>query len=75
MTQYNDLNVKLFNLQLNKLQSLIEDGTEVILNLSSNAVCESNDETNFPHKLLLTNTQVSKICQSLANGLLVNIKL
>ena len=75
MTQYNDLNVKLFNLQLNKLQSLIEDGTEVTLNLSSNAVCESNDETNFPHKLLLTNTQVSKICQSLANGLLVNIKL
>ena len=75
MTQYNDLNVKLFNLQLNKLQSLIEDGTEVTLNLSSNAVCESNDETNFPHKLLLTNTQVSKICQSLANGLSVNIKL
>ena len=75
MTQHNDLNVKLFNLQLNKLQSLIEDGTEVALNLSSNAVCESNDETNFPHKLLLTNTQVSKICQSLANGLLVNIKL
>ena len=75
MTQYNDLNVKLFNLQLNKLQSLIEDGTEVTLNLSSNAVFESNDETNFPHKLLLTNTQVSKICQSLANGLLVNIKL
>ena len=75
MTQYNDLNVKLFNLRLNKLQSLIEDGTEVTLNLSSNAVCESNDETNFPHKLLLTNTQVSKICQSLANGLLVNIKL
>ena len=75
MTQYNDLNVKLFNLQLNKLQSLIEDGTEVTLNLSLNAVCESNDETNFPHKLLLTNTQVSKICQSLANGLSVNIKL
>ena len=54
MTQYKDLNVKLFNLQLNKLQSLIEDGTEVTLNLSSNAVCESNDETIFPHKLLLT---------------------
>ena len=75
MTEYNDLNVKLFNLQLNKLQSLIENGTEVTLNLSSHAVCESNDETNFPHKLLLTNTQVSKICQALANGLSVNIKL
>ena len=27
----------------------------------------SNDETNFPHKLLLTNTQVSKICKAFAN--------
>ena len=34
---------------------------------------ESNDETNFPHKLLLTNTQVSKICKAFANVLLANI--
>ena len=26
----------------------------------------SNDEINFPHKLLLTNTQVSKICKVFA---------
>ena len=55
MTQYNTLNIKLSNLQLNKLQSETENGTEVTLNLSSNAVGQSNDETNFPHKLL-TNT-------------------
>ena len=34
----------------------------------------SNDETNFPHKLLLTNTQVSKIRKAFANGSSANIK-
>ena len=35
----------------------------------------SNDETNFPHKLLLTHTQVSKIRKAFANGSSANIKL
>ena len=61
MTQYNTLNVKLSNSQLNKLKPAIKNGTEVTLNLSSNLIGTSNDETNFPHKLLLTDTQVSKI--------------
>ena len=34
----------------------------------------SNDETNFPHKLLLTNTQISKIRKAFGNSLSVNIK-
>ena len=46
------------NSQLNKLKSGIKNGTEVTLKLLSNAVGDSNDENNFPHKLLLTNTQV-----------------
>ena len=33
----------------------------------------SNHETNFPHKLFLTDTQVSKICKAFANGLSANI--
>ena len=53
MTQYNTLNVKLSNSQLNKLKSGIKNGTQVTLNLSSNAVGNSSDETNFSHKLLL----------------------
>ena len=65
MTQYNTLNVKLSNSQLFKLKSAIKNGTEVTLNLSSNPIGSSNDETNFPHKLLLTNTQVSKICKTI----------
>ena len=49
MTQYNTLNVKLSNSQLNKLISAIKKGTEVTLNLSSNFTGSYNDETNFPH--------------------------
>ena len=61
MTRYNTLNVKLSNTQLNKLKSGIKNGTKVTLNLSSDLIGNSNDGTNFPHKLLLTNTQFSKI--------------
>ena len=35
----------------------------------------SNDETNFPHKLLFTNTQVSRLCKAFANNSSANIKL
>ena len=58
MTQYNTLNVKLSNSQLSKLKSGIKNVTEVTLNLSSDLIENFNDETNFPHKLLLTDTQV-----------------
>ena len=75
MTQCNTLNVKLSNSQLNKLKSGIKNGTEVTLKLSSNVVGDSNDENNFPHKLLLTNTQVSKLRKTFANDSSVNIKL
>ena len=52
MSKYNALNVKLFNSQLNKLKSGMKNGTEVALNLSPNVIGDSNDETNFPLKLL-----------------------
>ena len=68
MTQYKTLNVKLSNSQLNKLKSRIKNNTEVTLKISSNAVGDSNDDNNFWYKLLLTNTQVSKLCKAFANG-------
>ena len=74
MTQYNTLNVKCSNVQLNKLKSEIKYGTEVTLNLSSNLIRNSNDKTNFPHKLLLTDTQVSMICEAFGNDPSANIK-
>ena len=75
MTQYNTLNVKLFNSQLNKSKSGITNGTAITLKISSNVVGNSNDENNFPHKLLLTNTQVSKLHKDFVKGLSANIKL
>ena len=74
MTQYDTLNVKLSSSQLNKLKYAIKNRTEVTLNLSSNLVGDSNDESNFPHKLLLTNTQVSKIRKAFANCSSTNIE-
>ena len=59
MTQYNSLNVKLSNSQLNKLKSSIKNETDVVLRISSTMVGNSNDNTNFPHELLLTNRQVA----------------
>ena len=52
---YNRLNAKLSNSQFNKLKSTIKNETEVVLGLSSNRIGDSDDETNFPHKLFLTN--------------------
>ena len=56
MTQYNMLNIKFSISQLNKLKPARKNRTEVTLNLSSNLIGNSNNETNFLHKLLLTDT-------------------
>ena len=73
MTQYNSLNVKLSNSQLNKFKSAIKNETEVVLRLSSNMI--GDNETNFPHQLLLTNRQVANIRKAFANNLWIDIKL
>ena len=74
MTQYNSLNVKLSNSQLNKLKSAIKNETDVVLRLSSNMVGNSGDNANFPHQLLLTNRQVANIRKAFANNLSTDIK-
>ena len=45
MTQYNILNVKLSNSQLDKFKSAIKNETEVVLRLSSNMI--GDNETNY----------------------------
>ena len=74
MTRYNNLNVNISNSQLNELKS-IKNETEVVLKLSSNMIRNSDDETNFPHNLLLTNRQVANFCKAFANYLSTHIKL
>ena len=75
MTQYISLNVKLSNSQLNKLKSAIKSEIDVILRLSSNMIGNSDDEANFPHKLLLTNRQVANFRKAFANHTSTDIKL
>ena len=74
MTQYNSLNVKLSDSQLNKLKSAIKNESEVALRISSSMVGNSNDNTNFPHKLLLTDRQVANIRKAFSNNLSRDIK-
>ena len=68
--------MKLSNSQLNKLKSATKNRTEVALRLLSNMIDNSDDKTNFPHKIdsidkvnnsstdiKLSKTQLSKMIQ------------
>ena len=72
-TQYNTLNVKLSNSQLNKFKSTIKIETEVVLRLSSNMI--GDNETNFLHKLLLTKRQASNLRNAFERNSSTDIKL
>ena len=74
MTQYNRVNVKLSKSQPNKLKSTIKHESDVVIKLSPNLIGDSNNKTNFPNELLLTNRQVSSIRKAFANNSLVDIK-
>ena len=67
MPKFNSSNVKLSNSQLTKLKSGIK-------NILSNMAGGSNDENDFPHKLLLTDIKTLRLCIAFANDSLVNIK-
>ena len=63
MTQCNSLKVKLSNSQLNELKPPIKNEND------------SDDETNFPRKLLLTNRQVATLRKAFAKYLSTDIRL
>ena len=71
MTQYNRVNVKLSNSQLNKLKSAIKNENDVVIRLSPYMIGDSNDQTNFPHELLLT---VSSTRKAFSNNSSVDVK-
>ena len=75
MTEHNTLNVKCLIRNSTNLKSGIKNNTEATLKLSSNIVGDSNDENNFQHKLLLANTQVSKLRKVFTNDASANEKL
>ena len=73
MTQYNSLNVKLSNSQLNKLKPAITNESKVALRLSWNII--GDNETNFLHKILLTDREVLNLRKYFANNSSDDIKL
>ena len=75
MSQYNSLNVKLSNSQLNNLKSAIKNETDIVLRLSLNMIGNTDDATNFPHKLFLTNRQIANLRKAFAKYTSTNIKL
>ena len=74
MTQYNRVNVRLSNSQLNNLKSAIKNETDVVIRLSPKMIGDSDDETNFPHEVLLTDRQVSSICKAFSNNSSIDMK-
>ena len=49
-------------------KSAIENGTEATLNLSANIISDSNDEINFPQKVVLLDKHVSKPFKAFSDG-------
>ena len=58
-----------------KLKSGIKTNIELILKFPPNVVDNSSDGNSFLHKLLLTNTQVSRLGIAFANNSTANIEL
>ena len=57
----------------NKLKSAIKNETGLVLRLSLNMV--GDDQTNFPHKLFLTNKQGENLLKAFANKSSIDINL
>ena len=72
MTWNNTLNSKLFSSHFIKLKSGIKIGTEITL---LNLIDSSNEESNFPHNLISTNTKVFGFRKDFANSYSANTKL
>ena len=53
----------------------MKNEAELVLRLSSNMIGNSDDETNFPNELLLTNKQVANLRKAFANNSSPDIKL
>ena len=71
MVEYNTINAKLSDSQLNKLKSAVKkiQGTTFIMNV------KMFNGNNLPHELLLTTRQTAKLRNAIENNMSVNIKL
>ena len=71
MVEYNKINCKLTNVQLNKLKKAVKSNEGTTLRLG----IKHFNKDELPHELLLTNRQNTKLCNSINNNLATDIKL
>ena len=73
MVEYNTVNTKLSDSQLNKLKSAVKNKQGATLRMNSRMFSTNN----LPHELLLTTrqTQTTKLRNTIENNMLTNIKL
>ena len=70
MVEYNTVNVKLSNLQLNKLKSAVKNKQRTTLRINAKMF----NGNNLPHELLLTTRQTTKLRNAIENNLKTDIK-
>ena len=71
MVEYNTVNAKLSNSQLNKLKSAIKNRQGTILRMNARMFSANN----LPHELSLTTRQTTKLRNAIENNMSTNIKL
>ena len=73
MVEYNTVNTKLSDSQLNKLKKAVKNKQGATLRMNSRMFSTNN----LPHELLLTarQTQTTKLRNTIENNMLTNIKL
>ena len=71
MVEYNTVNAKLSNSQLNKLKSAVKHKQGTTLRMNAKIF----NGNNLPHELLLTARQVTKLRNNIENNLQTDIKL
>ena len=71
MIEYNKVNVKLSDSQLNKLKTVIRNQTGATLRMNIRMF----NGNNLPHELLLTTRQITKLRNAIENNMSTDIKL
>ena len=71
MVEYNTVNAKLSNSQLNKLKSAAKNRQGTILRVNARILRASN----LPHELLLTTRQTTKLRNAIESNISTDIKL
>ena len=71
MVEYNTINAKLSNSQLNKLKSAVKNKQRTTLRMNARML----NGNNLPHELLLTTRQTTRLRNAIENNMSTDIKL